>query len=212
MIEKLFATHVLIKDIGLTDTENEELNVLVKSLLKKYETEILLDSYHGVDDAIPLFTEENLKNHPLLKKIKDCFVDGFYELAQSYENNEYSKETIESIVAEYTGKIPVMKNGESRGIHNHPGAVAFGILYLNDIDNDKDGGELVLYDPAWSNLIGFTNEQQYKVETRKNRLVIAPAHVWHSVARYIGNDERIAIVFNLDLIPAEKIANLLEKK
>lgn len=200
-IQKLFAVHVLIKEIDFTEEENKELADIVNSMILFYKTKTNKSLHQITDNSIPLLTEENMKKFQILKKVRDVFLDGFMELAESYENNQYTREIIEMMMDSQTGRLPIMKTGEYKESHTHDGACAFAILYLDDVNNEKYGGQLKLYDPGGSNINGFKNKQIIPVDTKKNRLVIAPANVWHSVSQYSGKEDRLAIVFNLDYIP-----------
>lgn len=211
MIEKLFATHVLIKDVEISESESSEVVNLIDAMIGQYKAETSLSMEKIGENSLPFFTPENLEKFPVLKKIREHFINGFWELAQSYENNSFTKEVIEELVCRYTGRLPIMQSGDFKRAHNHVGASAFAILYMNDVDNSRHGGELLLHDPSWSNNVGYVNEQIYKVETKKHRLIVAPANVWHSVTSYNGNEDRIAIVFNLDIIPAETLEKLVKK-
>jgi hypothetical protein len=211
MIKELFATHVLIKDLDITDAESAELLAITNSVIEKHKAENELTLKEAGENHLPFFTQENIDAFPLLNKIKQYFIDGFYELAQSYPENKFTKELIEQFVNSYTGRLPIMTKDEFKMPHNHTGASAFGILYLSDIDNDKDGGKLVLHDPSWSNNIGFKHNANFSVETKKHRLVIAPANVWHSVTSYTGDENRVAIVFNLDVISLENLFSTDQK-
>lgn len=198
MIQKHFAVHVLVKDIELSDEENKEITELVYSLISYYRASTNKDLYDITENSIPLFTKENMEKYPILRKLRNVFVDGFLELAESYDNNQYTREIIEKVLANNTGRLPIMKTGECKDNHTHVGASAFGIFYLDEVDNKKHGGYLKMYDPAGANIVGYTNPQTITFETVKNRLIIAPANVWHSVSTYTGKEDRLAIVFNLD--------------
>ena len=135
---------------------------------------------------MPLFTEENFSVFPILKELKQLFADGFYKLAESDPNNTLTKESIELMMDNHSGRLPIMKTNDYKGIHSHPGATAYGIFYLTDVDNDKDGGKLVLRDPSFHINPGFRRKMTYEIETKCCRLIIAPAHIWHEVTPYYG--------------------------
>jgi hypothetical protein len=35
------------------------------------------------------------------------------------------------------------------------------------------------------------------IETEKNTIIIVPAHVWHEVTPYYGEEDRLAVVMNI---------------
>lgn len=204
MIEKLFATHILVKDLEISTEDSAEIIALTKGMIEQYKAETSMTVKQIGEDSLPFFTTENLTKFPVLETLRQHFIDGFWELAKSYENNSFTRELIEEMVCSYTGRLPIMQKGDFKHAHNHPGASSFAILYMSDIDNKKHGGELIIHDPTWSSNVGYTNNQNYKVETKKHRLVVAPGNVWHSVTAYTGDEDRIAIVFNLDITPLDK--------
>jgi hypothetical protein len=63
----------------------------------------------------------------------------------------------------------------------------------------KHGGKLILKDPSFHSNYSFHPPEDYGIETRKNRLIVAPAYVWHEVSPYIGDEDRITVVVNLHL-------------
>jgi Rps23 Pro-64 3,4-dihydroxylase Tpa1-like proline 4-hydroxylase len=201
MIETIFKTHALIKDLDISQEVADQLDTAVATVLADHVAKTG-ESHreYGENNLLPFFTEETIKSFPHLSIVRDYFVDGFWELAQSYTNTPFTRESIEKLVSAYTGRLPIMKNGDYKNVHTHSGALAFGILYLNDVDNEKHGGELILHDPSFSTVFGFGESPHYKVPTKKHRLIIAPANVWHSVTPYTGEEDRVAVVFNLDLI------------
>jgi Rps23 Pro-64 3,4-dihydroxylase Tpa1-like proline 4-hydroxylase len=204
MIHELFPTKILVKDFDRSKEWTDEVKSIVKAIFSREEAKGK-DFVSITDDSLPLFTEENEQSFPVLTEIKQMFIDGFYELAT--DSTEYNKhvnicqlslEDIKRKVSKETGRLPFMKTGQHKRVHNHLGSQAFGILYLDDINNNEEGGELVLRDPSFNSNMGFVGKDKETIQTRRNRLIIAPAHVWHEVTQFTG-DERTAIVINLNV-------------
>jgi hypothetical protein len=204
MITEIFPSKILIEDFDKPQDWTDELKSIVKTVFANEEA-----AGRKFDDitenSLPLFTEENEKAFPILTEVKQMFIDGFYKLATSFEEYEeqvgpcqLSYDDITRKVSRETGRLPFMRNGDFKSVHNHLGAQAFGIFYLEDVDNEGEGGELVLRDPSFNSNMGFSANNRYKVQTKQNRLVIAPAHIWHEVTSYQG-EERTAIVLNLNV-------------
>ena len=105
----------------------------------------------------------------------------------------------------HAGRLPIMRNGDYKGIHSHPGSTAFGIFYLTDVDNKKDGGKLILRDPSFHTNPGFRSLMTHEIETKAGRLVIAPSYIWHEVTPYYGKEDRITVVSNLVYVPENLI-------
>lgn len=207
MIYSIFPTNILIKDLDLNDEEIFSLKVAVQSICASHEGNTGVRNKYGVNaDTLPVFTKENIEVFPILKKIRDCFVDAYVELAESNEDNPYTRELIETMIADNHGQLPVMRKGDELSLHTHPGAAAYGILYLTTLDNEVDGGQLILRDPSFHTNPGFRRPMIYPVNTKAGRLVIAPAYIWHEVTRYFGEEERYTIVCNLSFI-SEKLLN-----
>ena len=204
MIHSIFPTNILIEDIDFTDEEISEMSVAINAIFKSHEA---ITGSHIIsgEDSMPLFTDENIAVFPILKKLKKIFADGFYKLADSNPSNSVTEESIEIMMDNHAGRLPIMRNGDYKGIHSHPGSTAFGILYLTDVDNKKDGGKLILRDPSFHTNPGFRSPMTYEVETKAGRLVIAPSYIWHEVTPYYGKEDRITVVSNLVYVPENLI-------
>ena len=205
MIYHLFPSNVLIKDTELTEQQLDELAVAIQAIFASHQA--LTGSHvESGEDSMPLFTKENIEIFPVLQTLKDIFIDGFMELLCSFgdkEPGEHTRNKVEQLVNNHAGRLPIMRKGDYKQIHSHPGNVAFGVFYLTDVDNEKDGGYLILRDPAFHTTPHFTHHQSHKVETKAGRLIIAPTHVWHEVSPYFGDEDRVTVVSNLCYMPEE---------
>ena len=204
MIHDLFPTKVLIKDIEFTAKEAEDLNVAIQAIFTSHTAQTGSHVDSG-EDSMPLFTAENIQVFPILKKLKDIFVDGFWELgmasAEVSADPAGARKKIEELVDNHAGRLPIMRKGDYKQVHSHPGNVAFGVFYLSDVDNEKDGGYLVLRDPSFHTTPHFVGPSKHKIETKAGRLIIAPTHIWHEVTPYYGDEDRITVVSNLCYMP-----------
>jgi len=200
MIQNLFTVNALIKDYDKTNEWSLELGLAAKAVFQLYLAESGKTYEQLGDDEIPFFTQENIKQFPIIGELQQIFIDGFYELASSYEDNILTRDDIARMVANNSGKLPFMKKHQFKRTHNHVGACAFGIFYLSDVNNEQQGGELILRDPAFHSNYQFHSAQEFPVETKKNRLVVVPGYIWHDVSPYMGDEERLAVVINLDLV------------
>lgn len=204
MIHSIFPTNILVEDVDFSNEEISELTVAINAIFKSHEA---ITGSHIIsgEDSMPLFTDENISVFPILKKLKQLFADGFYKVAQSNPNNNITPESIEIMMDNHAGRLPIMRNGDYKGIHSHPGSTAFGIFYLTDVDNKKDGGKLILRDPSFHTNPGFRSSMTHEIETKAGRLVIAPSYIWHEVTPYYGKEDRITVVSNLVYIPENLI-------
>lgn len=199
MIKTVFPVNVLIKDHTMPDEFASELSSAVQAVFQSLMIEKGLSRDDIADEECPVFTKENLAAFPLLKQLQEIFIDGFYELANSYEENTLTRDMIAKMVSSNVGKLPLMKKGDYKRIHGHTNAVAFAVFYLSDVDNKRHGGELILKDPSFHSNYSFHPPEDHAIETKKNRLVVAPAYVWHEVTPYTGDEDRITVVVNLHL-------------
>jgi hypothetical protein len=201
MIQTIFPIKILMKDYELSDDWNAAVSAFVKSTLTNTITE--KGSYAAaIDNNTDVFTEKNMNEVPELRELFEMFVDSFYELSQEYENEDdgvLTKELIRECLSLDIGKLPIMRYKQSRRVHNHKSASAFGIFYLSDVDNEADGGQLVLHDPTFNTQRFFCDDRMLEIDTKKHRMVIAPNTVWHEVTTYFGHTERLTIVLNLHL-------------
>jgi hypothetical protein len=197
MIKTVFPVNVLIKDLEKSDNFSSELSACIQAIFQQQLNEKGLTRNDLRDKEFPVFTDENLEKFPVLKELRTIFADGFFELSSSFEENVLTKDLIVKMVSTNVGKLPFMKTGDYQRLHTHTSSIAFGIFYLSNVDNDKHGGKLILKDPSFHGNSSFHPPEDYEIETRKNRLVIAPAYVWHEVTPYSGVEDRITIVMNL---------------
>jgi len=197
MIKTVFPVNVLIKDFEKQESFSSELSSCVQAIFQSQLIEKGLTRNEVGDNEFPVFTKENLEKFPVLKELQSIFVDGFFELANSFEENVLTKEMIAKMVSTNVGKLPLMKKGDYQRLHTHTSSIAFGIFYLTDVDNDRHGGKLILKDPSFHGNSSFHPPEDYEIETRKNRLIVAPSYVWHEVTPYSGDEDRITIVINL---------------
>jgi hypothetical protein len=199
MIKTIFPVNILVKDYDLPEQFTQELSSIIQSIFQSLMLEKELSRKEIGDNEFPIFTEENMAAFPVLKQLREMFIDSFYELADSYEENILSRDLISQMVEKNVGKLPLMQKGEYKRLHNHFNTSAFAIFYLTDVDNDQYGGKLILKDPAFHSNAGFHPPPDYEVETRKNRMVVAPAYIWHEVTPYTGDEDRITVVINLHI-------------
>lgn len=199
MIQTIFPTKILVKDFDRSDNWNQTICAFIRSHFTN-AIEVKGSYMAAGDEDIDVFTEENMSQYPELRDLFDMFVDGFYDLSQAYSNSidkNLTREEIKERLSKDLGKLPLMRKGDTKRIHNHCEADAFGIFYLNDVDNEKEGGQLILHDPSFNSLRHFCDDKILEIETKKHRMVIAPSNVWHEVSTYLGEEERQTIVLNL---------------
>jgi hypothetical protein len=199
MIHNLFPTRVLINDDCLSADQLTELSLAINVVFAMHEA---VTGSHVVtgEDSMPLFTDENMKNFPVISDLKNVFLEGFNELAQSDPNNALTSDEIEHMFNLHSGRLPIMREGDYKKLHAHPGTTAFGVFYMSDVDNEKDGGKLILRDPSFHVNPGYRSDMTHEIETRAGRLIIAPSYIWHEVTPYYGKEDRLTAVSNLSYL------------
>jgi hypothetical protein len=200
MIHEIFPVKILIKDFDMSQDWTDTIKASAKECFSDFLATAKDYSSAGAESC-NFFTKERMENVPEVKQLKEMFIDGFYELAQACGKNPdgdlLTREEIAEKLKNDPGKLPFMRKGDVRTIHNHTRASALAIFYLNDLDNERQGGQLVLHDPSFHDLVHFFGYNKYYVPTKKNRMVIIPSHVWHEVSQYLGDEERMTIAINL---------------
>lgn len=199
MIKTIFPVNILVKDFEMPDSFTDELSTTIQSIFQSIMLERGLTKQEVGDNEFPVFTDENLEAFPALRTLREMFIDGFYELASSYEENTLTRDMIAKMVHANVGKLPLMQKGDYKRLHGHTNAIAFAVYYLTDVDNERHGGKLVMKDPSFHSNFSFHPPEDFEVETKKNRLVVAPAYIWHEVTPYSGDEDRLTVVINLHL-------------
>jgi len=197
MIKSVFSVNVLIKDHDMPSEFTADLSSAVKAIFQSLMVERGLSRDDVGNEEFPVFTDENLKVFPVLKQLQSLIIDGFYELAVSFEGNTLTKEMIEKMMCARVGKLPLMKKGDYKGLHLHKNSIAFAVFYLTDVDNQQHGGKLILRDPSFHSNFNFHQPDSLEIETKKNRLIVAPGYVWHEVTPYNGDEDRVTVAINL---------------
>jgi hypothetical protein len=208
MIVTPFFTELLVKDFDMDESWTNELITTLKVLTMNKDNNCTLAQsledktiaglfkYDKQKSTKPyIIHEESASQHQVIKDLRNIFLDGFLELNKSY-GNQYTKSEIKDKFVKDSGNFAVLENGMHVGAHNHP-SIAFAIFYLSDVDNEHDGGELILHDPSFHRNTHFHDKKEMSISTKKNRLVVGPAHVWHEVTPYLGKDPRMCAVIDL---------------
>lgn len=208
MILTPFSSKLLVKDYDMSDAWTEELTTTLQflasnkvdtcSLSKALEDETTaqLFKYDEQKSTKPyIIHEDSAQQFKVIADLREIFLEGFLELNKAY-NNQYNEEYLRAQYKNDSGNFAVLKTGQRVGLHNHP-SIGFAIFYLTDVDNKHDGGELILYDPSFHCNQHFHSPKEIRVQTKKNRLVIGAADVWHEVTPYKGQQDRLCAVIDL---------------
>lgn len=206
MIFTPFCSKILIKDYEFSEDWNKRLISTLKYLsLNKEEycehflklkdknySEILKFDKHK-DSKPYVISERNGEKFPIIKELRNLFLECFIEYNKSFETKEND---IKKKFLSDDGNFAIIKTGQRVGLHEHP-SQCFAIFYLTDVDNEKNGGELLILDPSFNTQKNFCNEKYISIETKKHRMVVASSYLWHEVTPYYGNSERMCAVIDL---------------
>ncbi len=208
MIVTPFSSKLLVKDYNFSNKWNDELINTLKFLSSMKEQNCSFSKILDDDEVAKLYEydehkstkpyvihEESAKEFKVIEDLRNIFLEGFCELNRHY-NNQYSEDYLKKVYIKDSGNFAVLKQGQRVGLHNHP-SIAFAIFYLTDVDNNNNGGELVLYDPSFHQNKHFHSKKEIRIQTKKNRLVIGPADMWHEVTPYTGSVDRMCAVIDL---------------
>jgi len=201
-VKQIYPTNIYLKqlDIGdekLTIIENylRAQHLAFTSSLDNDHSEYTDGNENIVIDAI--IEGECPEMAELIEEIKK----GFLSLAYSNIDNmsESNADAVMLDVELDSCKINLMKNGYRLGVHTHYSDDAFACLYFNDVTEDE-GGEIVLYDPRWQRNYAFGGSKLEKIKSKRGQLLIAPQFLWHEVTQYNGNEERLTLVVNAQVV------------
>ena len=198
MIKTIFPIKMLHELHNINEEESSTLNSVCQAIFRNHLAMAGLSYQDGGDDGvhIPLFTDDNIKNYNEIKILNNFFAKSFLKLANEYDESITHTEILERM-EQTTGRLPFMRNGDYKGLHCHSGASMVAVYYLDCVDNDKDGGKLIFHDPAFNQVIKTRPKSKMSIETEKNTIIIVPAHVWHEVTPYYGEEDRLAVVMNI---------------
>lgn len=193
MLTDIFTSQIYINQ---TDHDLDNTVSYLKSLHAQRKTEYE-DHIIASETELFLFSPDHLQACPDLKYIINAFIDAFDEI-------DIPSYTVRSALLENKAlvKLSFMRRGEHKDIHIHTGAAAWGVFYLNDVDHNNDGGNLRLYHPGRFNDLLLNNKNPstlptYSVKIKKGKIIAAPNYIWHGVDRYVGEEDRMAIVVTI---------------
>lgn len=202
MIKQIYPTNIYQKQLDISEEKLKKIEAYLKA------QHINFISSNDVDHAEFRDGNENIMIDAIIKgqceemkELIDEVKKGFLTLAYSNLDN-FSESNTDATVLEVeldSCKINLMKNGYRLGVHTHYSDDAFACIYFNDVE-ETEGGELVLYDPRWQRNYMFGGSKLEKIKSKRGTMVIAPQFLWHEVTHYHGNEERLTLVVNAQVI------------
>lgn len=201
-IKQIYPTNILVEQLDIPEEIIAKVETYLKAQDKAFRTN--LDNNHieyrdGNENII--FDAVEKGECPEMVFITDQIKERYIELAlsniESYTESDQDKLIFETVIE--SCKINLMKPGYRLGVHTHYGDDAYACFYFNDVKSDE-GGELLLYDPRWQRNYTFGGSLLEKIRPRRGLLVIVPGFIWHEVSQYNGNEERLTLVVNANVV------------
>lgn len=197
----LFATPLVIHDWPDSDAFNTELKSLVMQKKASLDRKKVVRSNAGGWQS-----PGNLMTWPepcigiFKKRIEKLVGNLLQELVRDDGRNRSFKLLIDAWAN-------INRRGDYNVVHTHPNCMWSGVYYVSRGVPDADvphGGLLELLDPREAaNYIQVSNtvlDGREFVDNQPGRMLLWPSWVKHMVHPYFGEDERISIAFNVNVI------------
>lgn len=202
-IKSIYPTNILVKQIDIS----EEKISAIENFLKAQHLSFISDSnkndlveYRDGNENI-IIDAKNSGECPEMEELEAKIKQAYIELA--YSNiEEFTESNTEKLMLDTkidSCKINLMKQGYRLGVHTHYSDDAYACFYFNDV-KENEGGELVLYDPRWQRNYWFGGSKLETIRPKRGMLVIAPSFLWHEVSLYTGQEERLTLVVNAQVV------------
>ena len=201
-IKQIYPTNIYQKQLDISEEKLQAVESFLREQHLSFLSNVDMDHTEYQDGNENIVIDAIIEGQcPEMTELIDEVKKGFIALA--YSNiDALTESNSESMVLDVeldSCKINLMKNGFRLGAHTHYSDDAFACIYFNDVKKDE-GGELVLYDPRWQRNYYFGGSKLEKVESKRGMMVIAPQYLWHEVTHYHGNEERLTLVVNAQVV------------
>jgi hypothetical protein len=201
-IKQIYPTNIYLDKLDISDEKLTVIENYLRAQHLAFTSSLDNDhkEYHDGNENIvidAIIEGECPEMVELIEKIKKAFL----ELAYSNMDNlsESNQDAIALDVELDSTKINLMKRGYRLGVHTHYSDDGFACLYFNDV-SDEEGGEIALYDPRWQRNYAFGGSKLEKIKSKRGQLLIAPQFLWHEVTQYNGDEERLTLVVNAQVV------------
>lgn len=198
MIRSIYPTNILVKQLTISDEELSSIFVYLKAQHLSFlldDSNDLIEHNSGNENILYDAIERGqcLEMAPLIKEVKDAFINLAYSNINNYTETNPNNTNLD--VEIQSCRVNIVKPNNRMPIHSHFGDDAHACLYFEDLE-EKEGGQLVMYDPRWQRNYWFGGSKLEKITPKKGLLVVAPDYIWHEVSEYKGNKDRYTLVFN----------------
>ena len=178
-----------------------------KNLSKKIKDYILLKEINGIESNVAKKLKHNLDeskfdffsgNDKVIFEIRSyiasCLKIVINDLSNTKDN--YKVSFTESW-------YHIGRKNSSHDIHNHPNCSWCGIFYIQSGDRDC-GGETSFCSPIDSNYRDYgtihSNNSLELITPEDGKLIIFPSYLYHFQSLYKGNEDRIVVAFNSQIL------------
>jgi hypothetical protein len=201
-IREIYPTNIYEKELDISEEKLKEIETFLRAQHKAFMSSPDMDHDEYSDGNENIVIDAVIEGQcPEMKELIDEVKKGFLTLAYSNLDN-FTESNTDSMLLDVeldSCKINLMKKGYRLGAHTHYSDDAFACIYFNDV-TEEEGGELVLYDPRWQRNYMFGGSKQEKIKSKRGKMVIAPQYLWHEVTHYHGEDERLTLVVNAQVV------------
>jgi len=201
-IREIYPTNIYEKELNISEEKLKEIETFLRAQHKAFMSAPDMDHDEYSDGNENIVIDAVIEGQcPEMKELIDEVKKGFLTLAYSNLDN-FTESNTDAMLLDVeldSCKINLMKKGYRLGAHTHYSNDAFACIYFNDV-TEEEGGELVLYDPRWQRNYMFGGSKLEKIKSKRGKIVIAPQYLWHEVTHYHGEDERLTLVVNAQVV------------
>jgi len=189
-IEPIFATPLMSRALTIATPEFlERLKAEILALEKK-DRGVTVSNFGGWHSKTDFFEQPS----ETVAALRDAALAAAAEM--TYEQIKTRYPTCQVTVHLHGGSwANVSRAGDYNKVHNHPGAVWSGVVYVALGNRDKEpagNGCIEFVDPRPGN----QNASKIVVDPRPGQILIFPAWLYHYVNPFRGTGERISVAFN----------------
>ncbi len=197
----LFATPLVIHDWPESDAFNEELkSLLMRKKASPEKKNVVRSNAGGWQSPGNLMTWTEPCIGIFKKRIEKLVSNLLQELVRDDGRNRSFRLLIDAWAN-------INRRGDYNVVHTHPNCMWSGVYYVSRGAPDAEvphGGLLELLDPREAaNYIQVSNtvlDGREFVDNQPGRMLLWPSWVKHMVHPYFGDDERISVAFNVNVI------------
>lgn len=197
----VFPTHLVVHDWSNSEALNSELQALVLGKEAGDEKNgIVRSNAGGWQSSGNLITWKDSCVETFRQRIEKLVTN----LLQEIIRDDGSNRSFQLLIDSWAN---INRRGDYNVVHTHPNCMYSGVYYVtrgNPDPNVPTGGLLELLDPREAaNYLQVTNtvlDARNFYENKPGRMLLWPSWMKHMVHPYVGDEPRISIAFNVNVI------------